>query len=181
EALRRDLGRREAEVDGLREGDVAGERDVPAAVERGREHVRRREAVEYDRGRVVGEPGERVVVGRARVDHYGLAELGGELEPGGEEATLVVARRVVAEPVEPRLAHRNGLRMREQLSQGSEVALGRGPRVVRVDAEDREHPVVPLRELERAAAVLDARADGQDSRDAGLDRTPDRLVGVVER
>src|SRR5207244_6907067 len=98
EALRRDLGRREAEVDGRREGDVAGERDVPAAVERGREHVRRREAVEYDRARVVGEPGERVVVGRARVDHYGLAELGGELELGGEEATLVVARRVVAEP-----------------------------------------------------------------------------------
>ena len=51
DALGGNLGRREAEVDGLREGRVAGERDVPAALERGRQQVRRREAVEDDRSR----------------------------------------------------------------------------------------------------------------------------------
>ena len=45
----RDLGRGEAEVDRLREARVAGERDVPAALERGRQQVRRGEAVKDDR------------------------------------------------------------------------------------------------------------------------------------
>ena len=52
---------------------------------------------------------------------------------------------------------------------------------MRVDAEDREHALVPLGELERAAAVVDVRADGEDPRDARLGRALDRLVGVVER
>ena len=52
---------------------------------------------------------------------------------------------------------------------------------MRVDAEDREDPVVPLGERERPAAVVDVRADGEDPRDTGLGGTPDRLVGVVER
>src|SRR4051812_8682826 len=85
----------------------------------------------------------------ARVDHDRLPELGGELELGSEEAMLVVSRRVVAKEVEPGLAHPDGLRMREQLAQRSEIVFGGRPRVVRVDAEDREYPVVPLRELER--------------------------------
>src|SRR6185437_4018519 len=68
DALRRDLSGCEAKVDCLREGGVAGERDVPAPLDRGREHVRRREAVEDDRSRVAVEGGERVVVRSARVD-----------------------------------------------------------------------------------------------------------------
>ena len=115
------------------------------------------------------------------MDHDRLAELGGELELGGEEPPLVVGRRVVAEPVEPGLADGDRLRMREQLAQRCEVVLGRRARVVRVDAEDREDPVVPLGERESPAAVVGVRADGEDPRDAGLGCTPDRLVGVVER
>ena len=72
---------------------------------------------------------------------------------GGEEPPLVVGRRVVAEPVEPGLADRDRLRMREQLAQRGEIVRRRRPRLVRVDAEDREDAVVPLGELERAAAV----------------------------
>ena len=71
--------------------------------------------------------------------------------------------------------------MRAQLAQRCEVVLGRRARVVRVDAEDREDPVVPLGERKRSAAVVDIRADGEDPRDTGLGGTPDRLVGVLER
>ena len=115
------LRRGEPQVDGVREGRVAGERDVPAALERRREQVRRREAVQDDGAVEAGERRERVVVGRARVDDDGLAELGGELELRGEEPLLRVGRRVVAEPVEPGLPHRDRLRMREQLAQLGEV------------------------------------------------------------
>ena len=172
DALRRDLRRREAEVDGLREGGVAGERDVPAALERGREHVRRGEAVEDDRSRVIGERGERVVVRRARVDHDRLPELGGELELGGEESPLVVARRVVAEPVEPGLADRDRLRMCEQLAQR---CRGRP----RSPCPRREGGCRGSRRRRRAArrarepgGSRRCRADGEDPRDT-------RLVGTL--
>ena len=98
-----------------------------------------------------------------------------------EEPQLVVARCVVAKPVEPDLPHRHCLRMVLHATHLADGTLLEPARVVRVDAEDREHPVVPLRELERAATVVDVRADREDPRDARLGCTPDRLVGVVER
>src|SRR5436853_7668011 len=131
--------------------------------------------------RDAGKPGERVVVGRARVDHDRLPELGGKLELGGEEAALAVARRVVAVPVEPGLADRNRLRMAEQLAQLREIGFGRGARLVRVDAEDREDAVVPLGELERPAAVFHVGADREYARDTRLGGTLDGLVRVLER
>ena len=96
--------------------------------------------------RVAGERGERVVVGGARVDDDGLPELGRELELLREEPLLRVARRVVAEPVEARLADRDRLRMREELAQRVDVVLGRVARLVRMETEDREDAVVRLGE-----------------------------------
>ena len=50
-----------------------------------------------------------------------------------------------------------------------------------MDAEDREHPVVPIGEVERSAAALDRRADGEDPRHARVTRASDDCVGIVER
>ena len=57
---------------------------------------------------------ERVVVGGAGVDDDRLAGARRERELPVEEPLLRVVRRVVAEVVEPGLAHRDRLRMREQ-------------------------------------------------------------------
>ena len=158
------LRRGEAQVDGFREGRVAGERDVPAALERSREQRRRREAVEDDAAVEAVERGERVGVGGARVDHDGLRRLDGDREHAREEVALRVARRVVAEPVEPRLADGDRLRVGEQRAHLGDVGVGRVARLVRVDAEDREDAVVRVGELERAAAAGGSRPDGEDPR-----------------
>src|SRR4051812_33550598 len=50
-----------------------------------------------------------------------------------------------------------------------------------MDAEDREDAVVLLRERERATAILDVGADGEDSAHAGARRALDHRVGIVER
>ena len=153
DAVGRHLRRGEAQVDRLRERRVAGERDVPAALERRLEQVRRGEAVQHDRAGEVGERSERVGVGRARVDDGGLAGLGGDVELLREEAQLLVARRVVAEPVETGLPHRDRARVREQLAHLGDVGVGRVARLVRMDAEDREDVLVRSGELERAPAA----------------------------
>ena len=80
EPLGRDAPCRRAELGRLRVGHVACEGDVPAALERRLEERSGGEAVEDDRAGEAGEARERVVVGRARVDHHGLAQLVGERE-----------------------------------------------------------------------------------------------------
>jgi len=47
-----------------------------------------------------------MLLGKLVIGVLNLGALGGELELSGEEAPLIVGRRVVAEPVEPRLARR---------------------------------------------------------------------------
>ena len=124
-----------AQIGRLRVGDVAGERDVVAAFERGVEQRRRREAMQDDGA---GESGERVEsrpVGRPGVDDDGLAELGRQRELGLEETQLRVARRVVAVVVEPGLADRDGAVVGEQLTELVEPLRVGVSRVVRVDAE----------------------------------------------
>ena len=81
--------------------------------------------------------GERVLVGGAGVDHDRLAELGGELELGVEEAPLRVVRRVVAEVVEAGLADGDGARgaraargaRRAGAASGSPASCGWMPRL----------------------------------------------------
>ena len=53
------------------------------------------------------------------------------------------------------------------------------PGLVRVDAEDREHLVVPVGELERATAAGDVGADREDPRHAGVARPRDDVASVV--
>ena len=62
--------------------------------------------MEDDRPAEVLEEACRVLVGRARVDDDRLAQLLRQLELSRERAELRVARRVVAEVVEPDLADR---------------------------------------------------------------------------
>ena len=67
--------------------------------------------------------------------------------------------------------------MREQVAERIEVVVARG--LVRVDPEDREDLAVPVRELERGAAALDRRTDGEDSPNVGLARATNELVRWV--
>ena len=96
-----------------------------------------------------------------------------------EEELLRVVRRVVAEVVEPRLAHRNGLRMREQRLQLGNVVCLRAAGLVRMDAERRVDAVVRVREGERVARAGERRRDRDDPRDARLACAGDHLGGVV--
>ena len=127
DAVGRHLRRRLAQLRRLRVGDVAGERDVPAPLEREREQRRRREAVEDHGAREAGEDGRGVRVGGARVDHDGLAVRLGEREQRLEEAELGVVRGVVPVVVEPGLADGDGLRMGEQLVELADVRASSPP------------------------------------------------------
>ena len=66
--LRRDLGRRLAQVGRLRIRDVAGERDVVVALERHLQELGAGEAVEDDGAAEVGQCGGRLDLGGSRVD-----------------------------------------------------------------------------------------------------------------
>ena len=122
----------------VRVGDVAGERDVPAALERrsGAAPATRSSAARPCR-RSAASSAERVVVGGARVDDdRQLAELGCELELRLEEPPLRVARRVVAVVVEAGLADgddASDARAARELGERRRRVAG----LVRVDAERR--------------------------------------------
>ena len=81
--------------------------------------VRHREAVQdhLEPLRLAGQRGDRVRLGRARVDDERLAELAREPDVGGERALLVGARRVVAVVVEAGLADRDAARVAGQRAQ----------------------------------------------------------------
>src|SRR5947207_2003434 len=102
-----------------------------------------------------GERSERVHVGGTGVDHDRLPELLRELELLREKTPLCVARRVVAEPVEARLADGDRFRVREQLAQRADVLVRRVARLVRMKPENREDAVVSLGEEQVAPTVLD--------------------------
>ena len=149
----RNLRRRVAELGRLRVGDVAGERDVPAALERGRQQARATRSSAGRPCRRSRRAPRAVSSSAARVwITTGLPSSAASVELRGEEAALGVARRVVAEVVEPGLADRDRLRVREQARAARRGRPRRPLRgLVRVDAEDREDAVVALRELERRA------------------------------
>src|SRR5207245_2775763 len=82
--------------------------DPRGALERRVEQAGRREAMEDDSaGEALEGRGGRLV-GGARVDDDGLAEIRGQGELGLEQRELAVARCVVAVEVEPGLAHGDG-------------------------------------------------------------------------
>ena len=115
--------------------DVAREREVVAAVESRSEQLRRREAVQHD-GAVEGGEGLCGLLRRlAAVDHDRESEVVGERELRVEERALLLGRREAAHAVEPRLPHRDRLRMREELAELVQPARIRPSRAVRIDAE----------------------------------------------
>ena len=109
----------------------------------------------------------RLVVRFAIVDDDGEAELVGQGELCVEEAALLLRCREATDRVEAGLAHRDRLRMSQELAELGE-ALGLGLRgLVRVDPEGGMHALVALGDRERRPARLDAGADRDDSGDAG--------------
>ena len=121
-----DAARGLAQVVGVLVGDVAGERDVPASLERGVEQARRGEAVEDD-GAVVRAAGARSVSSSAaRVwMTTGLPSSPASASCRSNRPRLRVVRRVVAVVVEPGLADGDRPRVREQLAQLVEIARRR--------------------------------------------------------
>ncbi len=126
----------------------------------------------------------RLVVRFAIVDDDGEAELVGQGELCVEEAPLLLRCGEATDGVEAGLAHRDRLRMSQELAELGE-ALGLGlPGLVRVDPERGMHALVTLGDRERRPARLDAGADRDDSGDAGclcaLDQGRSGLVARVE-
>ena len=170
-----------AQLRRLRVGHVAGEGEVPAALEPGGEQARLGEAV-HDHGSVV--PAEDrcgVVVRLARVDHDREPELARELELGLEEPALLVLRLAAVVVVEARLADRDRLRTVEQLAQLADAVRLLAGRLVRVDPERREDAVVLLGDRERSAAGLDSRPDRDHARHPHLVCPRDRCARLLER
>ena len=115
EPLGRNGTRRDTQVVRVLVGDVAGERDVPALLDRLVEKRDRREAVQHDRPvEPLPEDGDGVLVRRAVVDHDGQLRLLREAELVDEQLRLRVARRVVAVVVEADLAEPDDLRVAEE-------------------------------------------------------------------
>ena len=104
--------------------------------------------------RVAGERGDRVVLGRARVDDERLAELARELDVGGERALLVGARRVVAVVVEAGLADRAAARVARELAQlvGDRVVVAGGAVGVVADRGEPDLRRAPRRRPSAARA-----------------------------
>ena len=109
------------------------------------------------------------------MDHDRLPELGGKVELRGEDAALLVSRRVVAEEVEPDLADGNGL--------GRDHAPRVFPvrRLVRMDAGGDVHPVLPLRDLARRPGGDEPRSDRDHALHAGGTRSFECARGVLQR
>ena len=173
-----------AQGDRIRKRHVAGERDVVATLDCGHDKAGRREAVEDHRAGERSESSGRLVVRFAIVDDDGEAELVGEGELRVEEAPLLLRSREATDGVEAGLAHRDRLRMSQELAELGE-ALGLGlPGLMRVDPERGMHAVVPLGDRERRPTRVDAGADRDDSGDAGclcaLDQGRGGLVARVE-
>ena len=154
QAVERGAFGRFGEVLRLGVGDVAGERDPPAVLEALLEAGGHREAVQdhLEALGLLGEPLDRVVLGRAGVDDQRLAGLVRELDLRGERSLLVRAGRVVAEVVEAGLADRQAFRVLRELLELLRDRVRVAGRLVRVVADRRVDLVVGVRGVQRLAA-----------------------------
>ncbi len=69
--------------------------------------------------------------------------------------------------------------MPRQLAQRPDDILRRLQRIARMDADRRENIAVPVRELDRAAAAFERRADGDHARHARVRRAREHCVELV--
>ena len=164
DAVGGDSRQRPAQLVGLGERDVAGEGHVVASLDGGGQQLGLGEAVEDDGAAEPGEHRRGLGDDGTSVNHERQAELVGERDLRLEEPVLLRERRVVVVVVEPRLAHRHSLRVREQGTELADALRFRRRGLVGIDAERREHAVVRRRELERRPARVDAGADRDDPR-----------------
>ncbi len=120
------LRRGEPQVDRLRERRVAGERDVPAALEGRLEQAAARRSSAGRRGRR-SRRAPRACRRRRRGcgSRPACRSSAAIASCRANRSQLRVARRVVAEPVEARLADRDGLRVVEQPAHLGDVGVGR--------------------------------------------------------
>ena len=142
---------------GLRIRRVAGEGEVPASLETGREQLRLREAV-HDDGAVVGaEHRLRVVVRGAGVDDDRQAELGGERELRREEACAARPSRRRRSGSRARPRRRRRLSDARATARSSSDTCGlAGCGLMRVDPERRVDAVVSG-QVERARGTSRSR------------------------
>ena len=134
--------------------------------------------------REAGQSGCRVCVRIARVDHDRQARRRRDLELAIEELALDRTRCEIVEVVEARLADRHGPRVAEQLDELVHPGSLRPTRLMGVDPERREHPLLGSGDRERGVAGGDPRADRDDARDADrpgpFDEERSGLVAAVE-
>ena len=112
----------------------------------------------------------RRLVRRPRMDDHRLPEPARDFQLLLEEAKLRVARRVVAEEVEARLADGDCAVVAEQLGELGDASRLVACGLVGMDAEHRVDPLVLLGQRERRPARVDPGADRNDPRDACLAR-----------
>src|SRR5581483_1603156 len=136
DSIARHARRSRAQLAGVGVRDVAGERNVVAALERDGKQVRGREAVEDDSTVETRKRCRRLVVCLPRVHDDRLPEAPGELELRLEHRSLCLPRGVVAVEVEPGLADRDSTVVAEELLEVVERLSVCG--LVRVDAERYE-------------------------------------------
>ena len=115
------------------------------------------------------------------MDDERLAGLDRECSLLTEKNCLALVRRVVAEVVEPGLADPDRLGVVEELRQSGHLLVAGRPCVVWMDAEHGEHPLLRLGQLENAPTRVEAGADRDHPRDAGLAGPRERRARVVER
>ena len=124
------------------------------------------------------ELGERVVLGRARVDHQRLGGLARERDLRREGALLVSAGRPLAIEVEPALADRHAALVRRERAQLGQVGVVEAARGVGVASDRRVHLREVLGRGERRAAGGSVDAHGHDARDpGGVGRRDELRVG----
>ena len=175
-----------AQLVGLRVRDVAGERDVVAALERRRQRRRRREAVQDDRAVEAGEHVARVSASASRVwMTTGLPSSLASSSCASNSARCAVARRVVAEVVETGLADGDRRVVLEQLAElvdaprfrrrrpgaGGFRARRRPPRGARASSSAARHDSIPVPTVMiRSTPAARARRISADGRSAHASR-----------
>src|SRR5207247_10764146 len=135
----------------------------------------RRETVQDDVARKRAEELGRLLLGGARMHDHRLAELCRELELLGEDTSLPVARRIVAEEVEPDLPDGH----RVVVDERARALVVGGP--VRMDSGGDEDPVGACSYGASCMRGLTSRPDRDDPSDSGRAGTREGGDGVVER
>ena len=181
EAVERDHGGSVLNVGGLGVGEVSGEGEDEAEIERGAslgevsgEAVH--DAAEAGCGPLLVEDGEKIVPGvgavlaGAAVDEDGKLDRGSQCELLAEDLLLRVAWGMVVVVVEADFADGDDARMLGKALHAVEVCVDEQARLVGVDADGSVNPGVALGERDGAGDVVRAVAiaDGEEGADAGI-------------